>query len=120
MTAKVYGDKPGGDVAMHNDSQAPATSGVVKAASGVFFEVNGYNTSASTRYFHIFNSTTVPANGAVPACVPIVVSPTSPFSFSFVKDGLYLDTGISWASSTARDTLTITVGADMWATVTYK
>ncbi len=119
MTAKVYGDRPGGDFAQHNDSQAPAASGIVKAAPGVFFEVNGFNTSASTRYFQVFNSATVPSNGAVPAIVPIVVPPSSPFSFSFVKDGVELDTGIVWACSTGFGTLTIGA-AEMWATVTYK
>ncbi len=119
MTAAVYGDTPGGDYAKHNDSQAPATSGVIKASSGVFYEVNGINTSSSTRYFHLFNSATVPSNGAVPACVPVECPPASSFSFSLTKDGIYFDTGICWASSTARDTLTLSA-ADMWALVTYK
>jgi hypothetical protein len=119
MTAAVYGDKPGGEFVQHVDSQAFATSGVVKATPGVFFEVNGFNSSASTRYFHVYNSATVPGDGAVPACIPITVPPSSPFSFSFAKDGIELDTGISWACSTSFATKTLGA-AEMWTTISYK
>ncbi len=121
MTAIVERGSPGSwtGAVLHNDSQALAVSGVIKASHAVFLEVNGYNNSASTRYFHIYDSATVPADTAIPACVPVVVPPFGVFSLSFAQ-GLYLGTGLSWASSSTLQTKTVSGTPDLWVTVTYK
>ncbi len=118
MTAAVYGDEPGGHPAFNSDSQAAATSGVIKASAGVFFEANGYNLTGNTRYFHVYNSATVPTDGAVPALVPVAVPPYGVFSLTF-EQGVFFDTGISWACSTGVSTKTLST-ADLWVTITYR
>ncbi len=118
MTAAVYGDEPGGHPAYNSDSQAAATSGVIKATPAIFFEANGYNLTGATRYFHVYNSATVPADGAVPALVPVAVPPYGVFSLSF-SQGVFFDTGLSWASSTGVATKTLST-ADLWVTITYR
>ena len=118
MTAAVYGDEPGGHPAYNNDSQAAAASGVVQAGPTVFYEANGYNLTGTTRYFHVYNSATVPTDGAAPALIPVAIPPYGVFSLSF-SQGVFLDTGLCWASSTGVATKTLG-GADLWVTITYK
>lgn len=43
-----------------------AQSQVVKAAPGKMWSIVAHNESSSTRYFMVFDSTTLPADGAVP------------------------------------------------------
>ncbi len=121
MTAAVVRAQPGSSplAVLNNDSQGVATSGIVKATPAVFLEVNGVNNSGSTRYFQIFDSATVPADASVPFCVPVPVPPNSAFSMRF-DQGLFMHTGLCWASSSTFATKTITLVADMWVTVTYK
>jgi len=119
VTAKIYGDTPGGDFLQHCDSQADVSSQVVKASHGVFFEITGSNNSSSTRYIQIYNSATVPTDGAVPALPPITVPPYGVFSMSFAQ-GVRFDTGISWASSTTRATKSESGVGDVWAAVSFK
>ncbi len=120
MTALVERGAPGSwtGAIFNSDTQSTAASGAIKDGPAVFYEVNGYNASGSTRYFQIFDSATVPADGVVPACVPVVVPPYGVFSLSFAQ-GLFLATGLSWASSSGLATKTVT-GADLWVTITYK
>ena len=121
MTAIVERGEPGSSptAVLNNDSQALAVSGVVKASAAVFLEIVGFNNSGSTRYVHIYDSPTVPAEGTIPACVPIVVPSQGVFSLSFPR-GLFLHTGLSWASSTTLQTKTVSGAPDIWATITYK
>ena len=119
MTASVTQGEPNSFRVRHTDSQALAVSGVVKASGGVFYEINGYNGSASTRYVHIYNSATVPADTAIPACVPITVPPFGVFSLSF-EHGFQCGAGISWASSTTLQTKTVSGTPDVWTTITYR
>ena len=120
MSAIVERSAPGSwtGAIFNSDTQDFAASGVIKATPAVFYEVNGYNSSGSTRYFQIFDSATVPADGAIPACVPVAVPPYGLFSLSFAQ-GLFLGTGLSWASSSGAGTKAVT-GADLWVTITYK
>ena len=120
MSTKTYGDEPGGHFAKHMDSQALQTSGVIVAGPAVFYEVVGFNNSGSTRYFHIYDSATVPADAAIPAMTPLAVGAGGTFSYNFSQAGLALASGLSWASSTTVATKTITGAADMWVTITHK
>ncbi len=121
MTAAVVRSQPlsSPTLVQHNDSQGLATSGIIKATPAVFLEVNGVNASGSPRYFQIYDSATVPADTAVPFCVPVLVPANSSFSMSF-ETGLFMHTGLCWASSSTLATKTITLVADMWVTVSYK
>lgn len=113
------------------DSQALATGGVIQAAPGVLLEVTIFNGSASTRYFQLFDSATVPANASVPFMCPIKIPagqnaclvlgncPVSVDVGVVWAGGVRMATGISWASSSTSDTKTITGVADMWVTARY-
>lgn len=48
------------------DSSALEASAVIKAAPGVLYSISGYNNKPTNQYIQVFNSTTVPADTAVP------------------------------------------------------
>ena len=91
-----------------------AASGIIRATPGTLLDINGYNNSASTRYFQLYNLAAVPADTAVPATTVVAVPPNSKFSLTFAAgQGRTFDTGITWSSSTTIATKTITGVADM-------
>ncbi len=99
-----------------DSSAALEASSVTKAAPGRVYKVVVTNTNAATRYFQIFNSTTVPADTTVPAfavAVPTGVTVTYDF-----PNGMYFSTGISWCNSSTLPTKTIGA-ADSWCHVYY-
>ena len=97
---------------------ALATNLVVKASAGTLYNIRGINNNAATRYIQIYNTTTLPADGAVPAEV-FQVAATSPFSFNFSDYGRRFGTGIVIGISTTLATKTIGA-ADMWVNASYK
>ena len=98
-----------------------ADEGVIRAAAGTLLDVNGYNDSDSVRFFQLFNTIAVPADGAAPATVVIRVPANSNFSISFADgQGRSFDTGITWASSTTLTTKTITGVADMQVNAQFR
>lgn len=103
----------------HYDSQGVLTGEAVKATPGALVSLRGHNYSGSTRYIHLFNAAAVPTNGTAPSILPIAVAAGADFSLDIPKDGVWFTTGIAWASSQTRDTLTITGAADVWAFITY-
>jgi len=106
------------------DSDVSATyeaSSISKASAGVFYGLHGYNSRTSLQIILIYNSTTVPADGAVTPIVVISVPATSSFSFDAVKFGMYFSTGISWSNSTASTPFTKILGAaDCFINLQYK
>lgn len=102
-----------------DSSVAYETSSVTKASAGVLYGIFGYNSKTSGQWIQFYNSTTVPADTAVPYIAPIYVPAQSNFSFDTGKFGLYFSTGISWSNSSTAQTKTIG-SADIFATVAYK
>ncbi len=100
------------------DSVALAASGVIKAGAGVLHKIIGVNTLASTQYIQIHNTTTVPADGAVPVIV-IAVAASSNFSIDLAPFGKAFSTGICWCNSTTLATKTIGA-ANIWLNALYK
>lgn len=92
------------------------TSVVGKASAGTLYQVYGYNGNAATRYIHIFNATSLPANGTAPTLAPFAVLAGQWFSLDLTPFGAYFATGIVVANSTTLATLTVG-SADMSATV---
>ncbi|KKN11800.1 hypothetical protein LCGC14_1022840 [marine sediment metagenome] len=91
-----------------------ADSDVIRASPGTLLDINGFNNSANTRFFMMFNTVAVPADTAVPVTIVIRVQRMSLFSVSFAdSQGRLFDTGISWASSSTNFALTRTLAADM-------
>ena len=89
-------------------------SDVVNAAPATVLDVNGFNASASVRFFQLFNTVAVPGNGATPFTIPIQIPAGVHFSITFADgQGQSFDTGVSWASSTTQLDLTLTGAPDM-------
>ena len=88
-------------------SAAAESSEVIKASAGRLYGGVLNNANAAARYFQFFNSTTLPADTAVPF-VTIYCPANQSVSFSFADtDGLYFSTGIVVCNSTTQNTKTI-------------
>lgn len=98
-------------------STATEASSVSKASAGVLYDVTFSNGNANTRYFQLFNSTTVPADTTIPV-VTFACPPSSTIALSWPK-GRYFSTGIVWCNSTTQNSKTIG-SADSLADVHYK
>ncbi|OFY95245.1 MAG: hypothetical protein A2309_02950 [Bacteroidetes bacterium RIFOXYB2_FULL_35_7] len=89
-----------------DNSSAAETSSVSKNAAGTLYYALFYNGNGATRYFQVFNSATVPADGVVPVItIPVTTGQTLVLDFS--NFGMYFSTGISWCNSTTGGTKTI-------------
>lgn len=90
----------------NSTSVALEASRVVKAAPGKVFTMTVYNNKGAAQFIQFFNSTTVPADTAVPVfciSVPTVASVTVQFS----DYGRTFSTGIAVSNSTTAPTKTI-------------
>ncbi len=99
------------------DSQGLLASGVVRATAGTVLTITALNTSASTRYLQLFNTTSVPADTAVPYHCPIKVGAGESVCYA-LDEGLAFGTGICWATSSTAATKTVGA-AEMWISVRY-
>ena len=98
-------------------STALEASRVVKASGGTLWAIRVTNTSASAQYIQVHNTTTVPADTAVPIESIYVAAANSvviPFAY-----GLRCDTGISISNSSTAATKTVG-SADCWFSVDYE
>lgn len=88
------------------NSSGLAASLVVKASSGVLWDIVITNTKASLQYIQVFDSATVPADTAVPiVSFPIAASPQA-FVISF-QQGMPFTSGIAISNSSTAATKTI-------------
>lgn len=86
-------------------STALEASKVLKASAGNLVSINGYNAKTSSQWIQVFNSATVPANGAVPV-ITFLVPASSNWSFTFPVP-MGFTTGISTSNSSTAATKTI-------------
>ena len=91
----------------HVSSAAIEASHVLLDAAGMLYRFSYNNGNAATRYLQLFNSKTLPSNGAVPYCAPIPVLTGQTVSVDFGVLGIPFPTGIMIANSTTAATLTI-------------
>lgn len=91
-----------------------ANSGVFKNSSGKFYQLIGFSDKSSRRYLMLFDSATVPANGALSwTCLSVPGGGT--FSIDLPRPKSF-SSGLSWAVSTTPNILTIDVTAgSFWA-----
>ena len=99
------------------NSTAYESSGVVKASAGVLYGLSGYNSSNASQFIHVYDSSTIPANGSIPKII-IRVYPDDNFFWDGSKFGMYFSNGIVWCNSSTGPTKTIG-SADCWINVFY-
>lgn len=87
--------------------------------------VRNLSTTGATRLFMVFDSLTVPADGAAPALMPLPVVPGANVSVTYPSDnegrfseGEYFATGVSWCSSSTETTKTL-AGSDLWVEISF-
>jgi hypothetical protein len=102
----------------NNPSAALEASRVIKASPGVLYGLSGYNANAGTRYIQLFNSTTLPADTAVPV-LTIPVATGASFNIDFGAYGMGFSVGIVVCNSSTGPTKTIGA-ADSWFTPRFK
>ncbi len=112
----------------HYDSQASVNSGVAETRSVILLRVLGSNKANSQAlYLMVFDSPTVPNNGATPAFQPLQldvnVIDQREMSFNDIPGrgmyGLPLANGLSYAASTTSDTLTADTTNSVWVSLIY-
>ncbi len=87
------------------NSGALAASLIASANPSRLYSVTGYNSSASDQYIQVHDTTSVPANGAVPKLVLVAYAGTA-FSFDF-PTGRICATGITICNSSTAATKTL-------------
>lgn len=108
--AATAGGGGGGVVSFAAATNATSTaleaSRIVKASAGTLWSLTVFNNSASAQYYQLFDSATLPANGAVPI-EPMKVSAGSSGSWVFGEIGRAFASGIVVSNSSTAATKTI-------------
>jgi hypothetical protein len=96
---------------------AYAASLIAKASAGKLIMITGYNSKTTAQFIQVHNTTTLPADTAVPVLI-FTIPPTSNFSLDMGTYGRFFSTGITICNSSTGPTKTIGA-ADCWFDVQY-
>jgi len=94
-----------------------ATNLVVKASAGTLYGITITNSRTSSQFFQIHNTTSLPADTAVPVFT-IYMAATTSVALDFGLRGMPLSTGITVCNSTTLATKTVGA-ADCWFSALY-
>ena len=97
-------------------SQVYVNSLVVKTGPGYLFGIAAYSSRSSSQWIQVFDTNTVPADGAIPAAIFVVLA-TSNLDLQWVPPRTFL-TGCVICNSTTGPTKTIG-SADTWLDVQF-
>lgn len=100
-----------------DDSAAAEASSVIKAGPGSLYGFIVHNANGGTRWFQIYDSTTVPADGAVPK-VSVAIPSGTTVVVNMPFERRWFATGMAWALSSTVATKTI-AAADAYAQVAF-
>lgn len=96
---------------------AYAASLVVKASSGTFYGLVGYNSSTSSQFIQVHDAASLPSDGSVPALM-LKVEALSNFALDLGAHGVDMSNGIVVCNSSTGPTKTIGT-TDCWFVVAY-
>lgn len=95
-------------------SAAPEKSHVFAANPAVLRYVKALNVGAGAAWIHVFDATSLPANGTAPDRVPIPVASASVNGDSWGPRGTRFENGCVAALSSTAATLTLVAGDEGW------
>lgn len=110
------GEHSPGGFPINSTSLALEFSRPVKSGAGTLFGYSGFN-NGGTQYLQFFDETSLPADGAIPKLVAVLVGAAN-FSGSWGTLGRAFQRGIQVCTSSSIATKTVT-SANIWIDVQY-